>query len=33
MMELSFALSLFEHKISLFDYNFGCKGMNISGKR
>ena len=26
-------LSLFEHKISLFDYKFGCKGMNISGKR
>ena len=32
MKELSFALSLFEHKISLFDYKFGCKGMNISGK-
>ena len=33
MKELSFALSLFEHKISLFDYKFGYKGMNISGKR
>ena len=33
MMELSFALSLFEHKIYLFDYKFGRKGMNISGKR
>ena len=26
-------LSLFEHKKSIFDYKFGCKGMNISGKR
>ena len=33
MKELSFALSLFEHKISLFDYKFGCKGMNIKWKK
>ncbi len=26
-------LSLFEHKKSIFDYKFGCKSINISGKK